>query len=85
MFSAEDMTRLTDLVRDKSRSKKRDREEKTKTPAGEPQKQPLETPTPAEAKKPAAPKEKGVVFKEPVPQANPSLRSFLETKAKVKW
>lgn len=65
------MTRLSELIRDKSSSKKRDREEKTKTPASKPPKQTHATPTPPEAEKPEAPKEKGVVFREPVPPSQP--------------
>ena len=66
MFSAEEMPRLSELVRDKSASKKRDREENARTPATAPPQQMPVTPASSGTEKTGAPKEKGVALKEPV-------------------
>ena len=65
------MPRLSELVRDKSASKKRDREENPRLPGVAPPQLTPVAPASSGTDKIGAPKEKGVAFKEPVPPSQP--------------
>ena len=82
MFSAEEMPRLSELVRDKSASKKREREENPRLPGVAPPQLTPVAPASSRTDKIGAPKEKEVAFKEPVPSSQPKLAVPIGDKGK---
>lgn len=84
MFLAEEIPRLSELVRDKSFSNKRDREERTRTHANDPPQNTPVTPASSVTERVGAPKEKRVAFREPVPLSNLSPKSAHGDKGKGK-